>query len=53
MTQLLTHGKIALLCFCAPKPCHGDVIAEIIFQMMDDRHEDEQQQKRDYLRGEE
>ncbi len=25
-----SRGEITLLCFCAPKPCHADVIAELL-----------------------
>lgn len=31
-TQLITQGKVNLVCFCAPKPCHGNVIKDLIIQ---------------------
>jgi hypothetical protein len=24
------HGEVKLVCFCAPKPCHGDIIKRAI-----------------------
>lgn len=31
---LLTSGKrVALLCWCSPKPCHGDIILEKIREL--------------------
>jgi len=24
------HGKLTLVCWCAPKPCHGDVIKAVL-----------------------
>ena len=26
------HGKI-LVCFCRPKPCHGDILAEVVDEL--------------------
>ena len=31
---LLRHGRLYLECFCAPKPCHGEVIAKAIFHLI-------------------
>lgn len=31
---LARAGKLALRCFCAPHPCHGDVIAKILRERM-------------------
>ena len=25
-----THGKVYLLCWCKPKPCHGDVLVKAL-----------------------
>src|ERR1700676_2847348 len=30
------RGSLTLLCWCAPKPCHADVIAEMILARCDD-----------------
>lgn len=32
--QSLTPQGVQLECFCAPKPCHGDVIREVIIEAM-------------------
>ena len=28
---LLRTGSVTLVCFCPPKPCHGDIIRDVIF----------------------
>lgn len=30
-----THEPVFLVCYCAPKPCHGDVIKEVILQAIE------------------
>lgn len=31
---IATHGNLYLVCWCAPLPCHGDVIREFILQRL-------------------
>lgn len=33
----LSTGRLNLRCYCAPKPCHGEVIKEIILQAIADQ----------------
>ena len=33
---LMKDGVLNLRCYCAPKPCHGDVIADIILTAVKD-----------------
>lgn len=28
----MTKGKLILRCYCAPKPCHGDVIRKVLLE---------------------
>ena len=28
----MTKGKLVLRCYCAPKPCHGDVIRKVLLE---------------------
>ena len=28
----MSKGKLTLRCYCAPKPCHGDIIKEMILE---------------------
>ena len=28
----MSTGKLVLRCYCAPKPCHGDVIRKVLFE---------------------
>jgi len=30
LTYILDEGKLKLICYCAPKLCHGEVLAHII-----------------------
>lgn len=32
--KLARTGDVYLVCFCAPKPCHGDVIKELVSQRL-------------------
>lgn len=32
--ELSRHGDVNLLCFCAPKACHGDVIKDFIIHQL-------------------
>lgn len=32
----LVEGEVRLHCFCKPKPCHGDVIAKIIEERLNE-----------------
>lgn len=32
--QFAMTGDVYLVCFCAPKPCHGDVVKEIVSQKL-------------------
>lgn len=34
LTELAREGDLVLLCWCAPKACHGDVIREIIMERL-------------------
>lgn len=34
IANTVQQGKVYLICFCAPKPCHGDVIKEIVINKM-------------------
>jgi len=31
----LRDGKLTLRCWCSPKPCHGDVIREVLLQAIE------------------
>jgi len=30
LTDIARDGELVLICWCAPRPCHGDVLKEII-----------------------
>lgn len=34
---LLDTGSLSLRCYCAPKPCHGDVIKKVILEALQDK----------------
>lgn len=34
LTELATNGPLRLACWCAPKPCHGDVIRDLILERL-------------------
>ncbi len=36
MGILKTHGELTLVCWCAPLPCHGDVLKEFLEAAIDD-----------------
>lgn len=31
--HLVLNGEITLICWCAPKPCHADVIKEVLLEI--------------------
>jgi hypothetical protein len=31
-------GKLILICYCEPLPCHGEIIRRMIYGLTDDRH---------------
>lgn len=35
--RLALGGDLALVCFCAPKRCHGDVIRKLLYEKIDAR----------------
>jgi hypothetical protein len=35
----LMHGALVLVCWCAPQPCHGDVIADALRKLANQRRE--------------
>jgi len=37
---LESEGTITLRCWCAPKKCHGDVIAQVLFRILEKRGHD-------------
>jgi hypothetical protein len=37
---LETEGEVTLRCWCAPKTCHGDVIAMVLFRILEKRGHD-------------
>lgn len=30
LSALRAHGAVNLVCYCAPKPCHGDVVQRVL-----------------------
>jgi len=36
LVQITQNGDLVLICWCAPKACHGDFIKETIEQLMSD-----------------
>jgi hypothetical protein len=35
LVALASEGPIKLVCYCAPRPCHGDIIKEMIEDELD------------------
>jgi len=35
--QYINTGQLDLICWCAPEPCHGDIIRDLILDMTKDR----------------
>lgn len=38
----ITKGKLTLRCYCAPKPCHGDVIRKVLLEAIQENQDDRQ-----------
>lgn len=34
LVELTQHGELKLQCFCAPHPCHGDVIKQVLLKAL-------------------
>lgn len=40
LAELARHGELRLQCFCAPLPCHGDIIKDVLFKAISKTYTD-------------